>query len=64
MVVRFVLGDAMERALRQTLMMSQGEITTFLERPIAAGMLVLAALVLLTPLLGYFNRWRTKAIEG
>ena len=64
LILGFVLGDAMERALRQTLMMSQGDITTFAERPIAAAMLAVAALVLLTPLLGYFNRWRTKAIEG
>jgi putative tricarboxylic transport membrane protein len=54
----------MERALRQTLMMSQGDLATFLQRPMAAAMLALAILVLLTPLMGYFNRWRTKAIEG
>ncbi len=64
LILGFVLGDAMERALRQTLMMSQGDITTFAERPIAAAMLAIAVLILLTPLLGYFNRWRTKAIEG
>lgn len=64
LILGFVLGDAMERALRQTLMMSQGDLMTFAERPIAAAMLVIAALILLTPLLGYLNRWRTKAIEG
>ncbi len=64
LILGFVLGDAMERALRQTLMMSQGDITTFAERPIASAMLAIAVLILLTPLLGYFNRWRTKAIEG
>ena len=64
LILGFVLGDAMERALRQTMMMSQGDLTTFIERPVAAGMLAVAALVLLTPLLGYFNRWRTKALEG
>ena len=64
LILGFVLGDAMERALRQTLMMSGGDMATFLERPVAFGMLVVAALVLLTPLMGHFNRWRTKAIEG
>ncbi len=64
LILGFVLGDAMERALRQTLMMSQGDLMTFLERPIAAVMLAIAALILLTPLMGYFNRWRTRAIEG
>ncbi|CAN0386833.1 unnamed protein product, partial [Phaeothamnion confervicola] len=33
LILGFVLGDAMERALRQTLMMSQGDLMTFLERP-------------------------------
>jgi putative tricarboxylic transport membrane protein len=64
LILGFVLGDAMERALRQSLMMSQGDIGTFLTRPLALGMLILAALVLLTPLVGHLNRWRKRAIEG
>lgn len=64
LILGFVLGDAMERALRQSLMMSQGDIGTFLTRPLALGMLILAVLVLLTPLAGHLNRWRTRAIEG
>jgi putative tricarboxylic transport membrane protein len=64
LILGFVLGDAMERALRQTLMMSQGDLATFIERPIALAMLILAAVILLTPLFGYLNRWRSKAIEG
>ncbi len=65
LILGFVLGDAMERALRQTLMMSQGDLGTFLTRPLALGMLIIAVIVLLTPCVGYFNRWRTRAIgEG
>jgi putative tricarboxylic transport membrane protein len=65
LILGFVLGDAMERALRQSLMMSQGDITTFVERPISAIMLALAVLLLLLPLLGRFNKARMKAIaEG
>ena len=53
LILGFVLGDAMERAFRQTLMMSQGDISTFLDaarwrRPCWRSPL----LVLLTPLLG------------
>lgn len=62
LILGFVLGDAMERALRQSLMMSQGDMMTFAERPIAASLLAIAGLVLLTPFVGYFNRWRTRAI--
>ena len=38
LVLGLVLGDAMERALRQSLMMSQGDIS-ILFRPIPAGLL-------------------------
>jgi putative tricarboxylic transport membrane protein len=62
LILGFVLGDAMERALRQSLMMSQGDITTLFTRPLSAGMLAMAVLILLTPLLGRLNRWRVRAI--
>jgi len=62
LILGFVLGGAMERALRQSLTMSQGDVSVFLERPLAAGMLALAALLLLSPLLGRVNRWRVRAV--
>jgi putative tricarboxylic transport membrane protein len=63
LILGFVLGDNMERALRQSLMMSQGDLMTLVERPISAIMLAMAAVILLTPLLGRVNRARVKAIE-
>ena len=62
LILGFVLGGAMERALRQSLTMSQGDIGVFLSRPMAAGMLALAALLLLSPLLGRINKWRVRAV--
>ena len=62
LILGFVLGDAMERALRQSLMMSQGDLATFVQRPISAIMLGLAALILLSPLLRRFNEARVRAI--
>jgi putative tricarboxylic transport membrane protein len=65
LILGFVLGDAMERALRQSLMMSQGDLMMLMERPISAVMLGFAALVLVLPLLSYFNRARVRALaEG
>ena len=65
LILGFVLGDAMERALRQSLMMSQGDLMMLVERPISAVMLACAALVLVLPLLSYFNRARVRALaEG
>jgi putative tricarboxylic transport membrane protein len=65
LILGFVLGDNMERSLRQSLMMSQGDLSILGQRPISAIMLGLAILILLSPLLGRFNRVRVKAItEG
>jgi putative tricarboxylic transport membrane protein len=49
LVLGFVLGDAMERAVRQSLTMSMGDPAILVERPIAAVMLGLAALILVAP---------------
>jgi putative tricarboxylic transport membrane protein len=62
LILGFVLGDGMERALRQSLMMSGGDLGILVSRPIAAGLLVAAMLVLLMPLVGRFNRWRLRGI--
>jgi putative tricarboxylic transport membrane protein len=62
LILGFVLGDNMERALRQSMMMSQGDITALVQRPISAVMLGLAVLLLLLPLLGRLNRARVQAI--
>lgn len=51
LILGFVLGDAMERALRQSLMMSQGDLGILVSRPMSAVMLGCAALIVLLPLL-------------
>ena len=63
LILGLVLGDGMERALRQALMMSQGDLSILVARPISAVMLSLAALMLLLPLFGRLNRWRINALE-
>ena len=60
--LRLVLGNSMERALRQSLMMSQGDLTALVQRPISAAMLGIAAVILLIPLIGRFNKARVRAI--
>jgi putative tricarboxylic transport membrane protein len=65
LILGFVLGDIMERALRQSLMMSQGDLTILVARPMSATMLFLAVLILLAPLFRKANALRVKAIaEG
>ena len=63
LILGLVLGDSMERALRQSLMMSQGDLSILVSRPISATMLFLTAALLLLPLFRKFNTWRIKAIE-
>jgi putative tricarboxylic transport membrane protein len=63
LVLGLVLGDNMERALRQSLMMSQGDPSILISRPISATMLVLAALLLLSPFFKKLNAWRLHALE-
>jgi putative tricarboxylic transport membrane protein len=56
LVLGFVLGDPLERAVRQSLTMSQGDPSILVSRPISAVILVLAALMLLLPLLRRLRR--------
>ncbi|TWF47474.1 tripartite tricarboxylate transporter permease [Neorhizobium alkalisoli] len=59
LILGFVLGDAMERALRQSLTMSNGDPLILVDRPISAILLALAALILVSPLLGRLRRRNT-----
>jgi putative tricarboxylic transport membrane protein len=61
LILGFVLGDAMERAVRQSLTMSMGDPTILVERPLSAVMLALALLVLLSPILSRLLRRRSVA---
>lgn len=63
LILGVVLGDGMERALRQSLMMSQGELGILVSRPISAVMLALTVLILLVPLFKSVNAWRVRALE-
>jgi putative tricarboxylic transport membrane protein len=63
LILGVVLGGAMERALRQSLMMSEGSLTILVSRPISAVMLSLAALVLIIPFVGKVNAWRLRVVD-
>jgi putative tricarboxylic transport membrane protein len=63
LILGIVLGDGLERALRQSLMMSQGDLTILVNRPISGTLLAVAALVLCLPLLRKVRSWRADAVE-
>ncbi len=54
LVLAFVLGPMLENNLRKALILSQGDLMTFVQRPISATCLALAALCLLFALLPGF----------
>jgi putative tricarboxylic transport membrane protein len=58
LVLAFVLGPMLENNLRKALILSQGELTTFLTRPISAACLLFAAALLLFPLLPALRKKR------
>jgi len=63
LILGLVLGGALERALRQSLMMSGGHLSILVSRPISALMLSLALLILAVPLFARLNAWRLQAME-
>ena len=63
LILGMVLGDGLERALRQSLMMSQGDITILAARPISDTLLFFAAVILCLPVVRKVRSWRIEAIE-
>jgi putative tricarboxylic transport membrane protein len=60
LVLAFVLGPMLENNLRKSLILSHGDFTIFIERPISATCLVLAAVALAAPLLPALARRRAR----
>jgi putative tricarboxylic transport membrane protein len=63
MLLGFVLGKLMEEKLRQALALSEGSLMTFVERPVAAVLLVLAGAILVIAVLPAVSRSREKAFQ-
>jgi len=63
MVLAFVLGPMLEMALCQSLNMSNGSFSIFVTRPISAVVIVVAILLVASPLLPWFGKHRPKVIE-
>jgi putative tricarboxylic transport membrane protein len=68
LVLALVIGPMMEEALRQSLILSAGSFAIFVERPISAGFIFAAALLLVFPLLTrrreVAKAWASQAAEG
>ncbi len=63
LLLGFVLGKLMEEKLRQALGMSRGSFSVFVEKPVAAGLLLLTAIILVFALLPSIRQGREKAFQ-
>lgn len=63
MLLAFILGPLMEEYLRRAMLLSRGNAMVFIERPISATLLVLAALAMSSVLLPSFSRTRAEAFK-
>jgi putative tricarboxylic transport membrane protein len=63
LVLAFVLGPLAERALRQSLVMSQNSIDIFFTRPLSLALLVVAVGLLVVPFIGRARQLRESVLE-
>jgi putative tricarboxylic transport membrane protein len=62
LVLALVLGGELESSLRQSLMLSRGDFSIFVTRPIALGFLIVAVLLLIVPIIT--QRKKLSTLEG
>ena len=60
LLLGFVLGPLLEENLRRAMILSRGDPTTFVTRPISAGLLFVAALVLVVVFLPSVKKKREE----
>ena len=63
LLLGFVLGPMMEENLRRAMLLSRGDPTTFLTRPISAAMLAAAVLLILIIALPNIRKTREEAFH-
>jgi TctA family transporter len=63
LLLGFILGPMMEENLRRAMTLSRGDAMVFVERPISATMLVLAAIALLVVLSPSVRKKREEAFQ-
>ncbi len=64
LLLGFILGPMMEENLRRALLLSRGDWTTFLTRPLSAGLLIAAALMIVVVALPSIKAKRAGGVRG
>ena len=60
LVLAFVLGPLMEENLRRAMLIARGDATVFLTRPISAGLILVAAILLIIAMLPMISKRREE----
>ena len=63
LLLGFVLGRLMEENLRRALSLARGDLTSFVHRPLSAGLLLVAAVVLVVAVLPSVRRGREEVFQ-
>jgi len=63
MLLGMVLGPMMEEYLRRSLLLSRGDLTVFVTRPLSASLLGIAVIAIIAVALPYVRRRRDEALE-
>jgi TctA family transporter len=63
LLLGFILGPMMEENLRRALLLSRGDWSTFISRPLSASLLIAAALMIVVVSLPSIKRGREKAFK-
>ena len=63
LLLGFILGPMMEENLRRALLLSRGDWSTFLNRPLSAGLLIAAALLVVVVMLPSIRSKREEAFQ-
>ncbi len=63
LLLGFILGPMMEENLRRALLLSRGDWSTFLSRPLSAGLLIAAALMVVIVMLPSIKNKREEAFQ-
>jgi putative tricarboxylic transport membrane protein len=63
LLLAFVLGRLMEEKLRQALVISRGSFWTFMERPLSAGLLLIALVLVVIAILPSIRKSREEVFR-
>lgn len=63
LVLGFVLGPMMEENFKRAMLLSGGDVTTFVQRPISAGLILASLVALALVLLPSVQRTRAEALK-